>query len=79
MPRQPARTRARPTSSGGSPSRIASCHQRHRNRCLRRTEIPTTLEPTVQHIVAAGNGKTILACAEAVDAKPSLWKAEENA
>jgi len=34
-------------------------------------------EPTLSHNVAPRNTKTCLACAEAVDDVPSLWKPEE--
>ena len=48
MPRQPARTRARfRISSGNSPSRIASCHQRHRNRRSTNRKVLTYLVKTL--------------------------------
>jgi hypothetical protein len=79
MPGQPARTRARfRMSPGNSPSRIASCHRRHRNhRSASRKSSHVFAEHTLRQIVARCNGKTFRACAEAVEDESSLWKAEE--
>jgi hypothetical protein len=79
MPGQPARTRARfRMSPGNSPSRIASCHRRHRNhRSASRKSSHVFAEFTLRQNVACRNGKTFRACAEAVDDESSLWKTEE--
>ena len=81
MPGQPARARARfRFSPGNSPSRIASCHQRHRNHRSASVESSNVFaEPTLGEDVAARNRKTLPACEQAVDDATSLWKAEENA
>lgn len=80
MPGQPdTRSRAFPISPGNSPSRIASCHRRHRNH--RSTSVESSnvfAEPTLGQNVAARNRKTFGLCAEAVDDEASLWKAEEK-
>jgi len=80
MPGQPARTRARfRISPGNSPSRIASCHRRHRNHRSASFEICHVFaEPTLGHNVAGCNRKTFPPCAETVEDSTSLWKAEEN-
>jgi hypothetical protein len=80
MPGQPVRTRARfRISPGNSPSRIAGCHQRHRNHHLASFEnCHVFAEPTLRQNVAARNRKTFPLCAEAVDDESSLWKPEEN-
>jgi hypothetical protein len=79
MPGQPARTRARfRMSPGNSPSRIASCHRRHRNhRSASQKSSHVFAEFTVRQNVTCRNRKTFRACAEAVDDESSLWKAEE--
>ena len=80
MPGQPVRTHARfRISPGNSPSRIASCHRRHRNRRSASVESSNVFaEPTLREKVASRNRKTFARCAEAVDDTTSLWKAEEN-
>ena len=80
MPGQPIRARARfRISPSNSPSRIASCHWRHRN------HHPASFESfhvfaalTLSQNVATRNRKTFPPCAETVDDRTSLWKAEEN-
>jgi len=81
MPGQPARARARfRFSPGNSPSRIASCHQRHRNHRSASIESSNVFaEPTLGENVAARNRKSLPACEQAVDDATSLWKPEENA
>jgi hypothetical protein len=65
-------------SPGNSPSRIASCHRRHRNhRSASRKSSHVFAEFTLRQNVACRNGKTFRACAEAVDDESSLWKTEE--
>jgi len=74
------RSRAFPISPGNSPSRIASCHQRHRNH--RSASVGSSnvfAEPTLGENVAARNRKSLPACEQAVDDATSLWKPEENA
>ena len=80
MPGQPSRTHARfRISPGNSPSRIASCHRRHRKHRSATFEICHVFaEPTLVQNVAGRNNKTFPPCAETVDAGTSLWKAEEN-
>jgi hypothetical protein len=73
------RSRAFPISPGNSPSRIASCHQRHRNHHSANFELCHVFaEPTLGQNVAARNRKTFPPCAETVDDRTSLWKPEEN-
>jgi hypothetical protein len=68
-----------PMSPGNSPSRIASCHQRHRDLSFDGLESSHVFaEPTLRHNVANGNSNFAQACAEAVEDETSLWKAEEN-
>jgi hypothetical protein len=80
MPGQPVRTRARfPNVPGNSPSRIASCHQRHRNRRSASVEKSNVFAaPTLRQNVAPRNRKPFPSCAETVDDSTSLWKPEEN-
>ena len=76
------RSRAFPISPSNSPSRIASCHRQvHRNHhpasfedfhALRCTHFSVRMFET-------RNRKTFPPCAETVDDRTSLWKAEENA
>jgi hypothetical protein len=81
MPGQPARARAHfPISPGNSPSRIANCHQRHRNHRFARVESSNVLaELTLRQKVARSNRKALQACEQAVEDGTSLWNAEENA
>ena len=80
MPGQPVRTRARfPNVPGNSPSRIAICHQRHRNHRSASVEKSNVFaEPTLRQKLPSRNRKPSPPCAEAVDDETSLWKAEEN-
>src|SRR5579863_1819235 len=80
MPGQPARARAHfRMSSGNSPSRIASCHQRHRNH--RSTSVERSnvfaLSTLVENVLSR-NRKPVRPCAETVDDETSLWKPEEK-
>jgi hypothetical protein len=71
-------SRAFRMSPGNSPSRIASCHRRHRNHRSASVESSNVFaEPTLREKVASRNRKTFPRCAEAVDERTSLWKAEE--
>jgi hypothetical protein len=73
------RSRAFPISPGNSPSRIASCHRRHRNHRPASFEIYHVFaEATLRENVTFRNRKTFPACAETVDDRTSLWKPEEN-
>ncbi len=73
------RSRAFPISPGNSPSRIAGCHQRHRNHHSASFKSRHVFaEPTLRHNVAPRNRKTFPPCAETVDDSTSLWKAEEK-
>jgi hypothetical protein len=80
MPRQPfTRSRTLPISPGDSPSRIAGCHRRYRNRhsaSLRVSHVCAEL--TVEQNAATRNRKTFRPCEEAVDDETLLWRAEEN-
>jgi hypothetical protein len=80
MPGQPARARAHcPISPGNSPSRIANCHQRHRNHRSASVESSNVFAgPTLLHKVARCNRKTLRACEQAVEDETSLWNAEEK-
>ena len=80
MPGQSARTRAHyPIPPGNSPSRIASCHQRHRNHRSTSVESSNVFAgPTLGQNVTRRNRKTLLACEQAVEDETSLWMAEEN-
>lgn len=74
------RSRAFPISPGNSPSRIASCHQRHRNHRLTSFESSNVFgAPTLRENVARRNRKTACLCEQAVEDETWLWKAEENA
>jgi hypothetical protein len=78
MPGQPD-AYAFPISPGNSPSRITGlplAHRDHRSAALRRSYVFG--EPNVPQIVASRNGKTLCACAEAVEDRTSLWNAEEK-
>jgi hypothetical protein len=79
MPGQPARARAHyPISPGNSPSRIAGCHQRHRNHRLASVESSNVFdESTLGQNVKRRNGKTLRVCEQAVEDETSLWKPEE--
>jgi hypothetical protein len=79
VPGQPARARAHfPISPGNSPSRIASCHQRHRNHRSASVESSNVFdEPTLRQNVAPRNRKSLRSCAETVEDESSLWKPEE--
>jgi hypothetical protein len=73
------RSRAFPISPGNSPSRIASCHRRHRkHRPASLENCHVFAEPTLRQNVARRNRKTFGACAEAVEDESCLWKAEEK-
>ena len=73
------RSRAFPISPGNSPSRIAGCHRRHRNRhSASFKNCHVFAEPTLRQNVATRNRKTFPPCAEAVDDETSLWNAEEK-
>ena len=80
MPGQPVtHSRAFPISPGNSPSRIASCHQRHRTSSLGKpSRSHVFAEPTLGQIVAHRNRKTFRSCAETVDDRTFLWKPEEK-
>jgi hypothetical protein len=81
MPGQAARAHAHcPIAPGNSPSRIANCHQRHRNRRSASVQSSNVFaEPTLRHNVARRNRKTLQPCEQAVEDATSLWNAEENA
>ncbi len=73
------RSRAFPIPPGNSPSRIASCHQRHRNRRSASVESSNVFAaPTLRENVMTGNRKTLRSCEQPVEDQPSLWKAEEK-
>jgi hypothetical protein len=80
MPGRPARAHAHyPIAPGNSPSRIAGCHQRHRNHRSASVESSNVFAgSTVGQNVARGNGKRLRACEQAVEDETSLWKAEEK-
>jgi hypothetical protein len=79
MPGQPVRTRARfPNVPGNSPSRIASCPRRHRNRRSASVERSNVFAgPTLRQKLASRNRKPFPSCAETVEDSTSLWKPEE--
>jgi hypothetical protein len=80
MTGQPARACAHfPFAPGNSPSRIANCHQHHRNHRSPSIESSNVFaEPTLRQNVARRNRKTLRACEQAVEDETSLWNAEEN-
>jgi hypothetical protein len=80
MTGQPARACAHfPFAPGNSPSRIANCHQHHRNHRSASIESSNVFaEPTLRQNVARRNRKTLRACEQAVEDETSLWNAEEN-
>lgn len=68
-----------PMSPGNSPSRIASCHQRHRDLSFDRLESSHVFAVvTLGQNLANRNNNFAQPCAEAVEDETSLWKAEEN-
>jgi len=69
------RSRAFPIPPGNSPSRIASCHQRHRKSSFGKLwDCHVFAEPTLRQNVATRNRKTFPRCAEPVDDETCLWK-----
>ena len=61
------------------PRELPVCHRRHRNHQSASVEnCHVFAEPTLIRNVATRNRKTFPACAEAVDDRTSLWKAEEK-
>jgi hypothetical protein len=75
-----SRSRAFPISPGNSPSRIASCHRRHRNHRSASFEVSNVFaEPTLIHNVATRNTKNISSLVQKLwTIETSLWKAEEK-
>jgi hypothetical protein len=74
------RSRAFPIPPGNSPSRIASCHQRHRNHRSASVESSNVFAaPTLRENVTTSNRKTLRLCEQAVEDHTCLWNVEEKA